>query len=167
VCRREPPRCAEEHETKECVALGKVVVCVNCRGLGIRNVLYERQVEVSRVRVVQKLSYAEAVKKVEEDGPRGRDPERSGESSRSVTVHRDPPTRYICFSKISFLVFILMVINCTAGIECKLQKIEVVVAAVERYLGVRDLKSEELQGVLMWWCPILPGCWPEVELNTF
>jgi hypothetical protein len=31
---------------------------------------------------------------------------------------------------------------------CKLQKIEVVVAAAERYLGVRDLTSEELQGVL-------------------
>ena len=42
--------------------------------------------EVSRVRVAQKLSYAEAVKKVEEDGSRGRDPERSGVSSRSVPV---------------------------------------------------------------------------------
>ena len=50
---------------------------------------------------------------------------------------------------ISFLAFILMVINCTAGMECKLQKIEVVVAAVKRYLGVRDLKSEELQGVFV------------------
>jgi hypothetical protein len=38
----------------------------------------ERQVEVSRVRVVQKLSYAKAVKKVEEDG--SRDPERNGVS---------------------------------------------------------------------------------------
>ena len=32
VCRREGPRCAEGHETKECLALGKVVVYVNCRG---------------------------------------------------------------------------------------------------------------------------------------
>ena len=30
----------------------------------------------------------------------------------------------------------------------KLQKIEVVVTAAEKYLGVRDLTSEELQGVL-------------------
>ena len=32
---REVPRCekcAEGRETKECVALGKIVVCVNCRG---------------------------------------------------------------------------------------------------------------------------------------
>lgn len=35
VCRRKDPgceKCAEGHETKECVALGKVGVCVNCRG---------------------------------------------------------------------------------------------------------------------------------------
>jgi hypothetical protein len=32
--------------------------------------------------------------------------------------------------------------------EHKLQKIEVLVAAAERYWGVRDLTSEELQGVL-------------------
>ena len=75
VCGREVPRCekwAEGHETKECVALGKVVVCVNCRGAhgagDQKCPVRERQVEVSRVRVVQKLSYAEAVKKVEEDG---------------------------------------------------------------------------------------------------
>ena len=35
VCGREVPRfekCAEAHETKECVALGKVLVGVNCKG---------------------------------------------------------------------------------------------------------------------------------------
>ena len=25
-------KCAEGHETKVCVALGKIVVCVNCKG---------------------------------------------------------------------------------------------------------------------------------------
>ena len=72
VCRREVPRCekcAEGHETKECVASGKVVVFVNCRsahGAGDPKCpVQERQVEVFRVRVVQKWSYAEAVKKIE------------------------------------------------------------------------------------------------------
>ena len=67
---------------------------------------------------------------------KGRDPERSGESSRSVPVQRDKPTSEICFSKIGFLTFIAMVINCTAGMDCKSQEIEVVVAAAVRYLGV-------------------------------
>ena len=41
-----------------------------------------------------------------------------------------------------------MVINCTAEIEHKSQKKYVVVAAAEKYLGVRDFTSEELQHVL-------------------
>ena len=88
------------------------------------------------------------MKKVEEDGSRGRDPERSGVSSKSVPVQRGRPSSDICFSKIGFLAFIAMVINCTALMERKSQKIEGVVAAAERYWGVRDLTSEELQGVL-------------------
>ena len=52
---------------------------------------------------------------MKENGSRGRDPERSGVSSRSVPVQRDRPTSDICFSKIVFLAIIAMVINCTAG----------------------------------------------------
>jgi hypothetical protein len=89
-------KCAEGHETKECVALGKVVVCVNCWGAQVAGdqkcPVRERQVVVSRVRVVQKFSCVELVKKVEEDGSRGNDPARSGVSSRSVPVQRDRPT---------------------------------------------------------------------------
>jgi hypothetical protein len=55
--RREVPRCekcAEGHEIKKCVALGKVVVCVNCRGAhgtgDQKCPVRERQIEVvSRV----------------------------------------------------------------------------------------------------------------------
>jgi hypothetical protein len=50
------------------------------------------------------------------------------------------------FLKVGFLLFIAMVINCTAEMERRSQKIDVV--AAEKYLGVRDLTSEELQGVL-------------------
>ena len=53
----------------------------------------ERQVEVTRVRVVQKLLHAEALKKLEEEGSSGRNPERSWVSSTSVPVQRDRPNR--------------------------------------------------------------------------
>ena len=167
-CRSEVPRCekcAEGHETKEYVTLGKVVMCINCRGAhgaGDQECpVRERQVEGSRDRVVQRLSYAEAVKKVEQDLVKGEGSERSGVSSRSVPVQRDGPTSDICFSKIGLLAFIVMVINCTAGMERKSQKIEFVVAAAERYVCVRDT------GCVKWLCPILSGCWPEVGLHAF
>jgi hypothetical protein len=41
-----------------------------------------------------------------------------------------------------------MVINCIAEMECESQKINVMVAAAKMYLGIQDLTSEELQGVL-------------------
>ena len=72
------------------------MVCVNCtgpHGAGVQKCpVRERQVEVSRVRIVQTLLYAETVKKVEEDGSRGRHPERSGMSRRAVPVQGDRPT---------------------------------------------------------------------------
>lgn len=64
-----------------------------------------RQVEVARVRTVQSLSYAEAVRKVKDD------------------------LNSLCFSKVGFLEFIAMVINCTAQMERKSQKLKVVVVA--------------------------------------
>ena len=56
-------------------------MCINCRGAhGAGDQMCpvrERQVEVTRITVVQKVLYAEAVKRVvEEDGSRVRDPER-------------------------------------------------------------------------------------------
>uniref|UniRef100_A0A4W5NVY1 40S ribosomal protein S26 n=1 Tax=Hucho hucho TaxID=62062 RepID=A0A4W5NVY1_9TELE len=70
------------------------------------------QVDVARVRVVQKMSHAEEIKEVEECGSRVRDSERIPVNSRSVPEQRDSPMSDICFSKVGFLAFIAMVINC-------------------------------------------------------
>ena len=112
--------------------------------LGIRSVRCERQVEVARVTVVQKVSYAEAVRKVEEDGSSVRDPKRLLVSRRLLSVQSDRPTNEMCFSNVGFVAFIVMVINCTAGI--KVTENSVVVAGAEKYLGLRDFIAEELRG---------------------
>ena len=59
-----------------------------------------------------------------------------------MPAHSDRPTSYLCISKVGFLAFIAIVINCTTVIECKSQKIDVVVAAGDMYLGIRDLTSK-------------------------
>ena len=55
MCRREGPRCAEGHETKECVVLGKVVECVS--GAGSRGQDHVRICVSSRV-ISQQVIYA-------------------------------------------------------------------------------------------------------------
>jgi hypothetical protein len=78
--------CAGGHGIADCVVSVDKVDGVNCRGAHVAGdwqcPVRERQ--VARVRVVQKVLYGEAVKKVEDDGSRGRDPERIHVSSRSV-----------------------------------------------------------------------------------
>ena len=98
VCRTKIPRCGKSagvYGTEDCVISVDKVVCVNCRGAlaaGDQKCLVrETQVEVTRVRVVQKVSYAEAVKKVEEDRARVRNPERIPVSRRFVSAQRDRP----------------------------------------------------------------------------
>ena len=70
VCRREIPRCekcARGHGTKECVLSVGKVECFNCGGGHVAGnqkcSVRVRQLEVSRMRAVQKASYAEAVRK--------------------------------------------------------------------------------------------------------
>ena len=91
-------------------------LCVNYRGThGAEDEMCqvrERQVEVARIRVVQKVLYAEAAKRVVE-------------SDRNN----------MCFSNVVFLALMAMVVNCTVGMELKSQRIDVV-AAAEKYLGV-------------------------------
>ena len=88
--------------------------------LGIRSVQCQMQVEVAMIRVVQMVSYAETVKKVGEDASRVRDPKRLQVSCRILPVESDRPTNAVCFSKVGFLVFIAIAVNCPAGIECKI-----------------------------------------------
>ena len=71
VCRKEIPKCekcAGGHETKECAVSLEKAVFVNSKGthsVGDQKCLMrEWQVEVDRIRVVQKVSYAEAVKRL-------------------------------------------------------------------------------------------------------
>lgn len=92
-------KCAGGYGIKECVVSVEKTVCVNCVSTHVagdhKSLVQERQVEVARVRLEQKVLYAEAVKRVEDDGSRV--------SSRPRPIQSD---MNLCFSKVGFLAFI-------------------------------------------------------------
>ena len=114
-------------------------VCVNCWGAHVDG---DQKCPV-RVRQVEVARY-EAVRKVEDGGLRVREPERIPVSSKPV--QSDPNS--LCFSKVGFLGFIAMVINCITQMEWKSQKIDLLIAAAEKFWDVTDFSAKELQGVL-------------------
>lgn len=80
--------------------------CPCCWGSEVPSVR-ERKVEVARVRLEQKVSYTEAVKRVEDDWSRV--------SSRPRSIQCDTN---LFISKFCFLAFIAMVISCREVLGC-------------------------------------------------
>jgi hypothetical protein len=87
----------------------------------------ERQVEVTRITVVQKVPCAEAVKRVvEEDGSRVRDPKKiPGSRGNSM-----------CFSNVGLLAFMTMVVKYTAGMERKITEDRCCGGSCREVLGI-------------------------------
>ncbi|KAK6328805.1 hypothetical protein J4Q44_G00007830 [Coregonus suidteri] len=54
----------------------------------------------------------------------------------------------LCVKKVDFVVIFATVINCTAQFSKKSKKLDIIVAAAEKFLGLKDFTSEDLQGVL-------------------
>lgn len=59
---------------------------------------------------------------------------------------RDPDT--LILKKVDVDAFIVQVINCTAQTNKKSKKLDIIVSAAERFLGLQELTAEALQGTL-------------------
>jgi hypothetical protein len=81
-------------------------------------------------------AYAEAVKKVEEDGVKG-----DGVVLLVDLYQYRGKDQYVIYASVRyyFLAFIAMVINCTGGMERKSQKSEVVVSTGREVFGCARL----------------------------
>jgi len=162
VCRAKKrcARCGEEHDYGECG--GSEAKCCNCGGG--HNVAYggcevrKRAVEIQKERDGNKLSYAEAVKKVDsrkkkerEENEEWRDRDRNeGKGSNKLDGDRDRNEGKgsnkldgtMIVSKKSFVLFMAEVINCTAQTERRTEKIQIIVRAAERFLDIKGLTWE-------------------------
>lgn len=133
----------EDHEYGQCHQ-GTSVKCCNCGGShsaaykGCQ--AHKRAAEVQRIKVEEKLTYAEAIKKV--DGKRKLETQRlQGQSQnepyqRSREIPRPVMKETIQVQSVKFLAFLAEVINCSALTDKKTEKIKIIVKAARRHFGV-------------------------------
>lgn len=68
------------------------------------------------------------------------------QSMVKVCQLREPDMQYV--KKVDFVAFIATVINCTAQVATKSKKLDIIVAAVGKYLRLQEFTAEDLQGLL-------------------
>lgn len=154
-------RCAGEHEYGKC-GEGVKLKCCNCGGE--HSSAYrgceasKRAVEVQRVKALQGITYAEAVKTVSrekivykpannetKDRPANDETkDRSCGNCEKFVAKKD----VLIMSKNEFVLFMVEVINCSAQTERKTGKIKIIVKAAEKYLGVKGLSCEMVEEML-------------------
>lgn len=148
-------RCGGEHDYGRCEEDAEVKCC-NCGGA--HSVAYggcavrKKAVEVQKEKDKTNLSYAEAVKlverrskeKVEEGNKRGQNVSEARVQIREEGV-REVREDVLGVSKKNFVLFMAEVINCTAQTEKRTEKIQIIVKAAERFLGVKGLTWEKVR----------------------
>ena len=87
------------------------------------------------------ISYAEAVKRVEEKVTEQAEMESEEEKAADKNLN-------VILDKRQFLAFIAMVINCAADIKTKSEIIKMVLDAAKRFLNVVDVTGEDLDNTL-------------------
>ena len=144
VCRgvRKCGRCGETNCEETCEAQEKEPVCVHCKGshhAGAASCPRRiTELNVKRVRESKGITYAEAVKRIEEK--RKPTKEHKVEEKRNEDV--------ISMDKRKFLAFIAMVINCAVEMQGKSERIKMVLEAARRFLNIEDISGEDIDCTL-------------------
>ena len=97
---------------------------------------------MKKLRKEEKMSYAEAVKRLEGDG------NVIEQTHPEENVNKCNAGQNICLDKRRFLAFIAMVINCAVEIQSKSERIKMILDAATRFLDVADISGEDLDDTL-------------------
>lgn len=154
VCksRKRCARCGGEHDYGKCEGAG--IRCCNCGG--DHNVAFggcevrKRAIEVQNEKARKNITYAEAVKMVDsrnKEKVKVVQKEDGNEDNSELEGRIKEDTMVV--SKVNFLLFIAEVINCTAQTEKKTTKIQIIVRAAERFLGVKDISWVKIRDGLV------------------
>lgn len=140
VCRGKQryARCGGEHDYSKCEQ-GVDPKCCNCGGehsAGYRGCQARQKVlKVQNVRVEDGLTYAEALKKVEQE-TKTKEIEKV-EPQRMNKGIEEAKNDSLEIDKVSFVAFIVEVVNCSAQTESRTERIKIIVREAEKYLEIR------------------------------
>ena len=166
-------KCGGEHEYGKCDKDAKIKCC-NCGGEhseAFAGCVVQRQAkEVQRIKIINKVSYAEALKAVNINGSKQTRinelnqnisskltecdtvPQRSG--LRQFQPGKSVPQEKTCRHKCNVQEDTMLVnkkskvVNVAVQQEKKSDRIKIVVQAAEEFLGIKELKAEEIHAML-------------------
>ena len=140
---------------------GVKVKCCNCGGehsaayKGCE--AHKRAAEVQRVKVEEKVTYAEAIKQVKEKkeavltsgaGP-GIPGQRQHWHSQEIRQNgKEVKSKYIAVDNVKFIAFIAEVSNCSAQTASKTERIKIIIKAAQKY-GVGELTIDSINELLL------------------
>lgn len=155
VCKekRRCPRCTGDHDYEEC-SVGSKLKCCSCGGA--HSVTFggcatmKREVEVQKVKVLDKLSYAAAVKVVRQrEGSEIHEGGAAGGSGRRAPMERLRVERTVqdkgWVDKRRLVIFIAAAINSTRPTSSRTTSIQLIVKAAADHLDMVGLKWEEIE----------------------
>ncbi len=144
-------KCGGEHDYGEC---GDIVgpKCCNCGGSHSAAYLGSiAQKQAMKYKSVHNVSYAQAVKKIQND--QGNKITGGNINERAITskgTDRNVNNEYsnmLIVSKVNFIAVIAEVINCTAQTNKRTEKLKIIISAA-RHLAITNITVEKIQALL-------------------
>lgn len=167
-------RCGGPHEFGKCDKDAKIKCC-NCGGehsAAYGGCIVQREArEAQKIKITERVSYAEALKRIKKDSKRGM---RLGEADQSYTSQNTNQgmngqrqilmpttnTNNTCLHKCkieentmmvkkeNFVAFICHVINVTVQMKKKSDKIKEIVTAAGRFLDMKEIQADQIHTIL-------------------
>lgn len=136
-------RCGGEHEYGK-FEQGVNPKCCNCGGehsAGYGGCQARQQaVKVQNVRADKGLSYAEALKRVEQETKTKEKVELAPQVRNKCQIEKEKNVLEV--EKVSFIAFIAEVINCSAQTDSRTERIKIIAKVAEKYLEIEGISVE-------------------------
>lgn len=152
-------KCGGEHEYGKCEK-GTKIKCCNCGGehsaayKGCE--MHKRAVQVQNVKVKESITYAEAIKKVDE-GNQEKSRVKVGMAPVDVPPNQVQTIQKCCkvsedtliVDKKNFIAFMVEVVNCSAQVTSRSDRIKIIKKAAGKYLDIHDLSVDSIHNMVL------------------